>query len=566
MASDVAIGDVIADRYRLERELGRGGMATVYLAHDAKLDRKVAVKVLHTDLARQPSFRTRFRKEAHAAARLTHPNVVRVFDAGESIDAHDPEQVHPFLVMEYIDGQLLSDRIAGRPLDVADAVAIEQQLLSALEYAHTAGIVHRDIKPANIMLTADGDVKVMDFGIARAVDEVTDAVSRTTTILGTAAYFSPEQARGEGVDERSDVYSAGVVLFELLTGRVPFIDASPVRVAYQHLSEPAPRVKALRPEISEELDAVVDRALTKNKVERYRSAADFNAALSAAVSGEDISPFEPDPTDLFLTELSISELTADELALRQLAESAEDVRESRRPPVMWFWAGGTLIFAMVLAVLFWAVNFAPTGELPSTEREIPVVAGMSESEATTALKKLDLKTMVFQVTDEKVEAGKAIRTDPAAGEIVSEGSQVSVYVSKGKAAVAIPDVGNMTLDQAKATLTGAGFVPGPENKVNSANIPAGMVVSTEPASGTPSAPGATVTLNISTGKVTVPDVVGKPLSEASALLAGDTLRLTVQPVPDRSCALQANNPVRSQSLGPGDVAQGGSIQLLFCAG
>ena len=566
MSAVATVGDVIAERYRLERELGRGGMATVWLAHDEKLNRDVAIKLLHTDLARQPQFRTRFRREAQAAARMTHPNVVRVFDAGESVDPHAAELVWPFLVMEYIDGELLADRIAAGPIEQAEALRIESQLLAALEYSHQAGIVHRDIKPGNIMLSTDGDVKVMDFGIARAIDDVTDSVSRTTTILGTAAYFSPEQARGEGVDERSDVYSAGVVFFELLTGRVPFTDSSPVRVAYQHLSEPAPAPSSLNPDVSPELDSVVARALTKNKLERFRSAAEFSEAIQAASRGESIAEFEPDEGELFVNQLSVTELSASELALRQLSESGTEVRRSRRPPVMWFWAGGTLIFALVLAVLFWAINLAPSGELPSTEREVPVVAGLSEAEATAALKKLDLKPLVLQLNDETVEAGKAIRTDPAAGEIVSEGQQISLYVSKGKSQVGIPDVKNLSLDQAKATLTAAGFVPGAENRVDSPNVPDGTVVSTDPAAGTAAAAGTTVNFNISNGLVTVPDLVGKPLAEASATLSSDSLRLTVDPVGDKGCAIKAGQPVTSQSEGPGTVKQGSKVTLTFCAG
>lgn len=566
MAADATVGDIVAERYRLTRVLGRGGMATVFLADDHKLERSVAVKLLHTDLARQPAFRMRFRQEAQAAARLAHPNVVRVFDAGESADPHDPDAVWPFLVMEAIDGELLSDRIAAGPVPIDEALRIEQQLLGALQYAHSAGIVHRDIKPSNIMLTRDGDVKVMDFGIARAVDEVADAVSRTTTILGTAAYFSPEQARGEGVDERSDVYSAGVVLFELLTGRVPFTDASPVRVAYQHLSEPAPAPSQFVPSIPADLDAVVLRALTKNKLERYRSAEDFSSALAAVESGGDITAFDPDETELFVTDLNITELNANELQLRQLAESGSDVRPTRRPPVMWFWAGGTLIFGLCLAVLFWAISLAPSGALPSSEREIPDVAGMSEIEANTALKKLDLKTLVLQITDDTVAAGDAIRTDPAAGEIVPQGTQVQLFISKGKLAVGLPDLQNLTIDQAKATLVAAGFVPGTETKVGSANIAAGLVVGSDPAAGTEVVAGTTINLLVSNGMVTVPDVVGKPLADASSLLSGGSYGLTVSPVGDSSCALRPNNPVTHQSLGPGDEPQGSTIKLTFCAG
>lgn len=564
MSADATVGDLVADRYRLKRELGRGGMATVFLADDEKLNRQVAVKLLHTDLARQPSFRLRFRQEAQSAARLTHPNVVRVFDAGESADPHDSDAVWPFLVMEYIDGELLADRIAKKSIDTAEAIRIEQQILTALEYSHAAGIVHRDIKPGNIMLTATGDVKVMDFGIARTIDE--EQISQTTAILGTAAYFSPEQARGEGVDERSDLYSAGIVLFEMLTGKVPFTDASPVRVAYQHLSEQAPAPSSVNPEVSPELDAVVARALTKNKLERFRSASEFSAALDAANRGESIEEFEPNESELFVNQFSVTELSVNELALRQLSESGTEVRTTRRPPVMWFWAGGTLIFALVIAVMFWAVNMAPSGELPSTEREVPVLTGMSQAEASAALKKLDLTPLVLEINDDTVEAGMTVRTDPAAGEIVSEGTKISLYISKGKAAVSIPDVKNQTLDQAKAALTAAGFVPGAENKVNSPTVAEGMVVSTDPVAGTASAPGATININVSTGKVTVPDLVGKSLAEASAALTADALRLTVEPRGDKSCATVTGQPVTSQSEGPGDIPQGSTVRLTFCAG
>lgn len=566
MGSDAVIGDVVAQRYRLESELGRGGMATVFHATDTKLNRSVAIKILHTDLARQPNFRTRFRQEARAAARLTHPNVVRVFDAGESSDPGDPEAVWPFIVMEHIDGKLLSDIIRRGPLSVEDAVDIQTQLLTALGYAHDSGLIHRDVKPSNIMLTPDGVVKVMDFGIARSVDEVADTVARTTNILGTAAYFSPEQARGEAVSERSDVYSAGIVLFEMLTGRVPFQDVSPVRVAYQHVSEPAPAPSTLNSAVNPGIDEVVARALHKNPIERFQTAADFTSALEMARLGQPIDPFLPGDAERFVSQFAVTELSESELALRQLAEADDTGVEVKRPPLMWLWAGGALIFGLVFAVLFWALTLAPAGTVASSQRTIPDVSGLTQAEASDALKKLDLSAMIVPTSDPNVELGKAIRTNPRAGEVITEGAKVTLYVSTGKAQIAVPNVDSLPVDKARAALTAAGFVVGTETAVGSPSLAAGTVVTSDPAAGTEIAAGSTVNLKVSTGKVNVPSVVGQPLSDASALLRGTDYRLTVEPVPDSSCKLTALNPVVAQSVGPGAAPQGSAIKLTFCAG
>lgn len=569
MGAYVSVGDVVADRYRLERMLGSGGMATVYLAHDAKLNRNVAIKLLHTELARQPSFRMRFRQEAQAAARITHPGVVRVFDAGDSVKVgpDGAEEFWPFMVMEYLDGTLLSTVIADGPLDQAEALRVTTELLTALEHLHNAGIVHRDIKPSNIMILDDGTVKLMDFGVASAVTEVTETVSQTTSILGTASYFSPEQARGETVDERSDLYSTGVVLFELLTGSLPFREKSPVKVAYQHLSEPPAAPSSLNPAVSAAVDAVVANALTKSKATRYRSAGDFKQAIEQAGVGE--VPEAPSQTGddvILLNDLNILDLSADEIELRQISESATDVRNAKRPPVMWLWAGGTLIFGLVVAIMVWAFVYAPTAQIASTDRKIPDMVGLTEVDAKDQLTKLDLRSLVLQINDDTVEAGNVVRTDPAAGEVVVEGTRISIYVSKGKAEVGIPDVKNLSLEQAKAAVTAAGFVPGAETQVHSPTIAAGTVVGSDPTAGTAVAPGTTVNFNVSDGKVAVPDVVGKPLAEASAAMNASDVRLTVDVVGDSSCALRADKRVIEQSIRPGDVEQGSTIKLYFCSG
>ncbi|HLP22712.1 MAG TPA: Stk1 family PASTA domain-containing Ser/Thr kinase [Microbacteriaceae bacterium] len=566
MGARAEVGEVIAERYRLDQELGRGGMATVYRARDLRLNRDVALKLLHSDLARQPPFRIRFRQEAQAAARLTHPNVVRVFDAGESHDSREDGAVWPFIAMELVEGELLSSVISRGQLTAERAVAIAVDLLAALEYAHRSGLVHRDVKPGNIMVTPGGGVKVMDFGIARSIDEVSDSVAQTTAILGTAAYFSPEQARGERVNERSDIYAAGIVVFEMLTGRPPFQGGTPVHIAYQHVSEIPVAVSSLVPGIPQGIDDVVARALHKNPIERFQSASDFSNALEAALHNDDARAFEPQLSEPLLEQFAVTELTEEELELRHLVEDASLPTESRRPAAMWLWAGGTLIFALVGAVLLWAVSLAPNAAIPSAERRIPDVANLSSSDATAALSKLDLTALVVQIPDDTIAAGNAIRTDPQAGEIVAEGQRVSLYISSGKTLIAVPDVRQLTVDAAKAALVAAGFAVGEETKVGSGSAPAGIVVGSNPTSGAEVPRGSAVAIQVSTGKVSVPSVIGTSLSDASALLGSSDYRLQVQPDPVRSCKLSSGNPVIAQSVGPGDVPQGSAIKLSFCAG
>ena len=265
---------LLAARYELGPLIGRGGMSDVYLATDAKLGRRVAVKLLKSSLASDPVFRSRFRHEAQAAARMAHPTIVRVYDAGEEIvrEPGGAETIVPYIVMEHVEGRLLKDIIADGPLPLAEAARIGEGILTALEYSHRAGVVHRDIKPGNVMVTSSGQVKVMDFGIARAISDSAATVAQTSSILGTAQYFSPEQARGETVDARTDLYASGVVLFEMLTGRAPFLGESAVAVAYQHVSEAPVAPSTLNPQVPAAMDAVVLHALAKDRFERFQTA------------------------------------------------------------------------------------------------------------------------------------------------------------------------------------------------------------------------------------------------------------------------------------------------------
>lgn len=560
-------GRLLAGRYRVGELIGRGGMSDVHVGTDTRLGRQVAVKLLKPQLATDPAFRMRFRQEAQSAARMAHPTIVRVFDAGEEtvLDASGHEVQLPFIIMEFVEGRLLKDIIHDGPLDPAAAVRVIDGVLTALEYSHRAGVVHRDIKPGNIMITTTGQVKVMDFGIARAVSDSATTVAQTTAILGTAAYFSPEQAKGETVDARTDVYSTGVVLFEMLTGRPPFRGDTPVAVAYQHVSEKPVKPSVINPRVSPALDTVVMRALVKDREGRYQSAAEFRADVDIAASGRVPVHREADAATQLFGAAPTGSLSTTELALRQLTEDETAVRTQRRPPALWIWAGIVVVVVIVVAVMYWAFNLQPTTELPSNAHKVPDVSSLTWEDASTQLQEESLVPKRVDETNDTVPAGQVIRTDPQAGEIVETGIEVTVYVSSGAAPVTVPDTTNMSLEQAKATITGAGLVPGVENREGSPTVPADTVLATTPAAGTSVQSGSTVDFRLSNGKVTLPDLTGQTLAAASDYLRSASLQLNPIPAPDPSCPAEEGSPVVAQSLPPGDVPQGSDVTLKYCA-
>nr|WP_217274831.1 Stk1 family PASTA domain-containing Ser/Thr kinase [Rathayibacter sp. VKM Ac-2835] len=560
---------MIAGRYQVGPRLGRGGMSEVYLGTDTRLGRTVAIKELKLSLSSDSAFRLRFRQEAQSASRMSHPTIVRVFDAGEevSLDDNGAESRRPFIVMEHIEGRLLKDVIAEGPVDVDEAVRITEGILTALEYSHRAGVVHRDIKPGNIMLTPSGQVKVMDFGIARAVSDSAATVAQTTAILGTAAYFSPEQAKGEQVDARSDLYSAGIVLFELLTGRAPFRGDTPVAVAYQHVSETPPAPSSINPAVSPALDGVVARALSKDRYERFQGAAEFRDDLRDAAAGRlpDHRPIDELTTSLFAARGG--GMNDSELALRQLAEDNSIVRTQRRPPVLWIWSSIVVLAVIVAALVIWVLTLQPTTTLPSQSREVPALTGTSYDSAQSTLTELDLVASQLAEFDDTVPAGEVIRTDPGSGTIVAPETVIRVYVSQGPQPVAVPETAGSTLEEAIAALTGAGFSEGSQTRQNSPTVPADVVLSSTPDGGQQLEPGTQVDLVVSSGQVTLPDLVGQTLSTALATLASEQLQLIGEEAPDETCeSVRANPPITTQSVAPGDVPQGSTIELGFCAG
>jgi serine/threonine protein kinase len=560
-------GRVLAGRYRVGPLIGRGGMSDVHIGSDARLGRQVAVKLLKPQLATDPAFRMRFRQEAQSAARMAHPTIVRVFDAGEETvtDPSGQEVQLPFIVMEYVEGRLLKDIIHDGPLEANAAVRVIDGVLTALEYSHRAGVVHRDIKPGNIMITTTGQVKVMDFGIARAVSDSSTTVAQTTAILGTASYFSPEQAKGETVDARTDLYSTGVVLFEMLTGRPPFRGDTPVAVAYQHVSERPVKPSVINPKVSPALDSVVLHALAKDRDKRYQTAAEFRADVDTAASGRIPVRREPDQAAL-LFGTPTGSISTSELALRQLTEDETMTRTQRRPPAIWIWSGIIAVIVIVIAVMYWAFNLQPSDDLPSNAREIPTLTGLTFEAAAAQLQELGLPSTRIEETNDTVPAGEVIRTDPPAAEIVDVGTPVSVYVSTGRQPVAVPDVRNKTLEQAKADVTAIGLVPGTETRENSPTVAADTVLGTTPEANASVPVGTTVDFLVSSGKVTLPDLTGQTLAAATSYISAENLQLNAVPKPDGSCKAEQGSPVIRQSLAPGDVPQHSDVELAYCAG
>ncbi len=560
----------LAGRYELGELLGRGGMADVYEGLDTRLNRRVAVKLLRPSLATDPTFRTRFRQEAQAAARMAHPTIVRVFDAGEeTVRGADGHEVQlPFIVMERIQGKLLSDLIRNGPVPADEAARIVSGILTALEYSHRAGVVHRDIKPGNVMIAANGQVKVMDFGIARAISESSANVAQTSAVLGTASYFSPEQARGETVDARTDLYSTGVVLYELLTGRPPFRGDGPVAVAYQHVSELPTPPNAVNPAVSPAMSAVVMHALAKDRFERFQSAAEFASDLEIAVGGKvpDRAPVQDD-FNATLFGVNPNSAAASEATLRRLADDENrPTRTQSRPPVAWIWGGILVMIVIIAAAMVWVFSLQPT-QISNTGITVPKVAGLTAEAGLQQLTDAGLDPTRIDRPDDTVAAGVIISTSIEPGTRVSKGEAIDVIVSTGKPAVALPGMTYMSESDAIAKIGELGLVYGTSTPHDSPNVPQGQVlwvtVGDNPAEITSAQnvpAGSTVNLVISNGLVDVPDVVGSPIADAQSAL--QALQLTVKLSPISSCSGQK---VTAQS-GKGPMAQRSAITLTYCVG
>jgi beta-lactam-binding protein with PASTA domain len=691
---------IIAGRYQLGNLIGRGGMADVYEGTDTRLGRVVAIKLLKSDLANDPNFEARFRQEAQASARMAHPTIVRIYDAGEEegVDANGNHIRKPYIVMEYVKGSVLRDLMHNRRLTIEEAVSYTDGVLTALATSHNAGIIHRDIKSANIMITDSGAVKVMDFGIARAISDSSSTQAHTVGIMGTAQYFSPEQARGENVDARTDLYSTGVLLYEMLAGRAPFKGETAVSVAYQHVSEPVTPPSAHNPMISPELDAVVLQAMAKERGDRFQTADDFREHLAAAVAAtvahqiehslqtgslplvdaQDLgqeSPAEPlqpaavEPAPVIAAEpttpmtaidefeallrgdaqpvaaeaetpvateapasndyeyntaaaapvetpvsadisgmpaeaqapvapapvapaapvapsapavssdttlltnpfaalgLEAPEYTTSSLAVSTDTSSLTRVRRSSgAPSPRVLWSVGSGLGVVIVGVLIWilamggfpnlVVNAGGTGGIA-----VPNVVNSTYTDGYKALIDAHLSPLEQYQASDTVPADTIISTDPPAGTKVPDGTQIKVYVSSGKGQVVVPDLTNLSEEAASTALTNAKLTLGTITQANSATIPVGQVLSSDPVKGTNIAAGTVVNLVVSNGQVLVPDVRNLDVNSAKARLTAPDVGLQPTVQAATTCSGSLGSVVLDQDIKPGLAPQGSIITL-----
>ncbi|MGK5627543.1 Stk1 family PASTA domain-containing Ser/Thr kinase [Streptomyces sp. URMC 123] len=568
----------LGGRYELGSVLGRGGMAEVYLAHDTRLGRTVAVKTLRVDLARDPSFQARFRREAQSAASLNHPAIVAVYDTGE--DYVDGVSI-PYIVMEYVDGSTLRELLhSGRKLLPERSLEMTIGILQALEYSHRNNIVHRDIKPANVMLTRTGQVKVMDFGIARAMGDSGMTMTQTAAVIGTAQYLSPEQAKGEQVDARSDLYSTGCLLYELLTVRPPFVGDSPVAVAYQHVREEPQPPSNFDPEITPEMDAIVLKALVKDPDYRYQSADEMRADIEAALDGQPVAAaaglgaagyggYGEDQPTTALRPQDHHHAAGQTTMLPPMRDDdggyGYDDRPDRRRGGSGR-KGSTSTILLVVAGLLVLVGAIFIGrELFGGDRtaatvKVPNLVGVT---LDAARKQGDNGNFKVQESGQEFcdqDKGKICSQNPPAGNEVARDGTVNVVVSKGAQQIAVPDVRGMKQDAAKQLLQEKGFTNIETTSVVSERTP-GTVAEQSPAPGTERAKGTKITLSVAkeSPKVGVPDVTNKPLDQAKSQLTGLGLQVTTQDSPRDD--VPENTVVAQTPAGNSQVAPGSTVRL-----
>jgi serine/threonine-protein kinase len=601
-------------------------MADVYEGVDTRLGRTVAIKLLKSDLANDPSFEDRFRQEAQASARMAHPTIVRVYDAGEDIelDSRGNQVKHPFIIMEYVRGKLLRDILHERRLSIEEAVNYASGVLTALEFSHKGGVIHRDIKSANIMITESDQVKVMDFGIARAISDSSATMANTVGIMGTAQYFSPEQAKGENVDARTDLYSTGVLLYEMLAGRAPFRGESAVSIAYQHVSEAPDAPSVHNNLISAELDQVVLHALAKDRNDRFPSAEEFRDHLIAAANGspltlaqplkspEPVAPAAPveqaqeaEPTDSlddFEALLAAADTSATSVMPAHPVEKeapvvvpteiqpAEDlslpttnpfaslgvdinapetaptaISKSGRPSAGVLWGIGSGLTVVLVGLVVWLVAFGANFNFNITPGQSGVavtdVVGKSYTEAYAELTNSNLLVMRVYQESETVPLDQVLSTDPVAGTRVPENTSITVYVSSGAQQILVPNLLGMTEEQAKIALTNAKLNFGTVIQANSASALLGQVTATDPLANAQVAPGTTVNLVISNGKVLVPDVRNLSINDARSLLTAPDVSLTVTITTKTTCTGSQGTIVVDQSIPAGLANQMSAIVL-----
>ncbi|MGW5676430.1 Stk1 family PASTA domain-containing Ser/Thr kinase [Streptomyces sp. NPDC003860] len=568
----------LGGRYELGSVIGRGGMAEVYLAHDNRLGRTVAVKTLRADLARDPSFQARFRREAQSAASLNHPAIVAVYDTGE--DYVDGVSI-PYIVMEYVDGSTLRELLhSGRRLLPERTLEMTTGILQALEYSHRNGIVHRDIKPANVMLTRTGQVKVMDFGIARAMGDAGMTMTQTAAVIGTAQYLSPEQAKGEQVDARSDLYSTGCLLYELLTVRPPFIGDSPVAVAYQHVREEPQPPSNFDPEITPEMDAIVLRALVKDPDYRYQSADEMRADIEACLDGQPVAATAAlgavgygggyGPQDQPTTALRQSDPAAAQTSMLPPMNpddggyGYDDRPDRRRQQKKSNTSTVLLVVAAVLvlvgAILIGKYFFTPD-DGSQGEVNVPVLVGQTMEQAQESATNAGVK--VTQSGTERCDQpkGQICSQSPESGKMKKDDT-VQVVVSEGAPKVEVPDVTEKSEENAKDALTRKGFKVEVKTE-ESSEVESGKVISQSPKGNTEAEQKSTVTITVARqAQMDVPPVVGRQLALAQQQLTAAGFQVSTEMVDSE----QPANQVVEQTPNGGKAAANSTVKLKVSKG
>jgi eukaryotic-like serine/threonine-protein kinase len=565
---------LLGDRYELDGVVGRGGMAEVYRARDIRLDRVVAIKTLRADLARDQTFQARFRREAQSAASLNNPSIVAVYDTGEDLSTGVPV---PYIVMEYVDGRTVRDLlIEGHRLLPERALEIISGVLRALEYSHQAGIVHRDIKPGNVMVTRNGDVKVMDFGIARAMSDAQATMTQTAQVIGTAQYLSPEQARGERVDSRSDLYSTGCLMYELLTGRPPFTGDSPVAIAYQHVRENPIPPSRLDPDVPPWADAIVLRAMAKSPNDRYQTAAEMQADIQRAASGMQVAAMAPPPTRAdYYGYQDRTQRMGPQTAMGAAPTAVSPYQPGYQTPYGDYdgggeepprrsWARRWLPWLIPLLVVIGAVVAAAlllTSKGGGTY--VPSVNNEPQVQAVAQIKAAGLVPQVIMKSDSGVQKGYVIDTNPPGGNSIAKGGTVQVYVSSGAAKVQIPNVTGMQSAAAQQKLASVGLNNVQTQPDAQSTLPQGEVDHMSPQPGTLVDPSQQITLYISGGGAPVQSVIGDTAVQAQTILQGQGFK--VQTI---ITAAPANQPVQagtvwSQNPNPNVVKPTGSTVQIF---